>query len=251
MEYFIVICIAGSVSYVELLSRYNKPLQIITRPSSLIYMVVNAISGAISLSIIQRYGIIPDKDIFIEIATASTGSLFILRSSVSKIKGKNGEVFEVGFSSIIDVLLKWSEREFDRISANGDLDEIYLTMKGFSFDKIYVDLPEICLDRMESVNAIVIEDLAKETANIGTKRIQYNTTKSILLGNKIASIAGINLLKAGAEIMKEIIANSSDDKTTSLSATDLEKKAEQLKNKFSRSMVRSPEQRVFQTERIN
>lgn len=227
MEYLIVFVLASFVSYIELLSRYNKPHIILQRSSSIIYIVVNGVAGILGYYLILRYNILETNDRVLIIAASISSSLFIMRSSLSKIKTKSGDTFDIGLAPIIDVLLRWSEREFDRISANGDLKSIHDIMNGLEFEEIFSDLPEVCLDKMESVDANVSSQLAKEVAMIRNKTTQIQATKSILLGNKIASIAGIDLLETGVEILRKELKKeaSAYGKGDQITKEDLEQKS--------------------------
>ena len=130
-KYIYVIAISVTVSITELLTRYSKPFLMFQVWAVWVYILVNIVSGCLAYFLIVHYQLLSPKewdeasgsivngkaDHVLEVFTAGLGSLFILRSSFGKIKLKNGESLDLGLGSIINLLLRWSEKEFDTIAA--------------------------------------------------------------------------------------------------------------------------------------
>ena len=230
-KYIYVIAISVTVSITELLTRYSKPFLMFQVWAVWVYILVNIVSGCLAYFLIVHYQLLSPKewdeasgsivngkaDHVLEVFTAGLGSLFILRSSFGKIKLKNGESLDLGLGSIINLLLRWSEKEFDTIAAQRDMFEIKDIMKPVVFKLGEKDLPLICLGLMKSIDANDTEMLGKEIAAID-KTAKSEMVKSYMMGTKLYDVAGLDLLKKSVQIYMEIGDNIPDSLLKGLSS---------------------------------
>ena len=227
---FFCFVVGAFVSFVELYSRYDNPKKILTNFSSITHIGVNGLTAVLAFVVIRKNNLMSGEVELNKVLIASTSSLLLLRSSFANLKIK-GETFDAGVSSVIQVLLKTCERSFDRERTQEDLAQLDNVMNKVVFDKAYIDLPLLCLEKMGSLSAEEYNQLGKDIAKLKTDSTNIAKTKSLVLGAKISKLTGMDVLVKGVSLLRPEI------ETPDQSANDLLNKLEEKQKELQKKIT--------------
>lgn len=209
--YIIVFLIGCLTALAELISRYDRIVQIFKFGSSWLYFFINGFSGVLAYWFITEYNLdfggLTNNEIG-KILLAGTSSMIILRSSFANIRYGNKNI-EAGFAAITQVFLNAADRSFDRKRSIDDYNKIKEIMEDINFKSAKIDLPITCLSIMKNV-PIEEQTLLGEQVSKLSEDSQSNKAKSINLGILIARTTGIKLLQTVVESLKDRISVQSE-----------------------------------------
>lgn len=230
-SYFWVILISVLTAFTELLSRYNKPVLIISKFPSIFYILLNALAAFFVYRYIDSLGIKfsingSDNSEISQIILAGTSSLLLLRSSFGIYK-KGDHYVEIGLSGILKILFEFCDRRFDQIFSKNKLKEIERIMQNedyiIDFEKAKTDLPVLCMKMMTNLSWEESNHLGVEVANLKQEKdentkLLFNKSKVISLGFIISRYTGTQLLEEAVKSLKDDIrvVEGEKDETESL-----------------------------------
>ncbi|MCI0598474.1 MAG: hypothetical protein L0Y50_08600 [Beijerinckiaceae bacterium] len=210
-----VALIGFAVGTVELVSRYrDNPLRAVTTFPALIYIALNVAAGIIVLAVLNI--VRPDwlftsgpsetesKEQWLYLVlTAGFGAVALLRSSLFKLKGQDGDV-AIGPSFVLDTLLNASDRGVDRVVASPRGQAVAALMKDVSFERARNALPTYCFALMQNVapqEQKVIADQVNALANASMD----DRIRALNLGLALLNVVGERVLSGAVKDLGDLI----------------------------------------------
>jgi hypothetical protein len=202
----IVFLLGFIYSYTELLSKYKQSRVIFRVRAGWFYMLFNGFFSLIIYFLLKEWNFSLLNLSKLEggkIIIAGTAAIVVLRSSIVTIKTEKNNI-EGGLSPLIQILLDYVNRSFDRHRSRIILPEIHQTMQNVNFAKASIILPIICLRLMKTLSQTEQEQLGADIAKINEINAD-NSTKSLTLGIILHEYTDSELLKVAVEKLGSVI----------------------------------------------
>lgn len=210
MSYAIVMLVAALVGVVELIARYrDAPTDVLRRLPAVIYVIINAVAGAVALLVIDEFGwtlgVTQDGATRItQVAVAGLSAMSILRAAVFTVRVGDVDV-GVGPNLLLTVVLDAADRAVDRDRANRRNALVVEIMDGVDFDKAKKALPSYCLTLMQNVPKEEQRAVAEEVKSLGKALDLNRTVRTLNLGLALLNVVGEDVLRASVEALGDEI----------------------------------------------
>ncbi len=210
-----VALIGFTVGTVELVSRYrDNPLRAVTTFPALIYIALNVAAGLIVLAILEIVRppwlfpsspteTDPKEQWLYVVLTAGFGAVALLRSSLFKLKGPDGDV-AIGPSFVLDTLLAASDRGVDRIVASPRGQAVADLMKDVSFERARNALPTYCFALMQNVAPQEQKAIADQVNALATASM-HDRIRALNLGLALLNVVGERVLSGAVKDLGDLI----------------------------------------------
>jgi hypothetical protein len=190
--------LGGGIGLTELVSRYrDKPTSVLRAVPALVYVGLNF---AISLAAFWltpvfglHFGPEIDKVEIMRVFVAGLGAMAFFRSSLFTVRIGEQDV-AVGPGSLLQILLDATDREVDRLRAQGRAREAVEAMKGVSFEKAHLALPMFCGALLQNFQAKDQAELAKSVSTLRSMELD-ESTKVVVLGLLLSNYFGPDVVR--------------------------------------------------------
>lgn len=212
-SYFTVFVLGASFGISELISRYrDEPRRALFSWAALLYIIVNALAAVFALNLVRVFGWLSDGEplqaAYRQVLVSGFGAMALFRSSLFIFRIGGAEI-NFGPVFVLQIILGVADRAVDRRRGRSRSSDVSLIMKDVSFDKAKELLPIYCLALMQNLSKDEQEALARDVASIGetniTDPVAANRQKSVLLGLRLLSVIGTDLLEQAVKALGDDI----------------------------------------------
>ncbi len=213
MSYFAAFVLGSSFGVSELISRYrDEPRRALFSWAALLYIFVNALAAVFALNLIRVFGWLnegePLQIAYRQVLISGFGAMALFRSSLFIFRIGGSEI-NFGPVFVLQIILGVADRAVDRRRGYSRSSDVSLIMKDVSFEKAQELLPIYCLALMQNLTKDEQEALARDVASIGATNISdpvaANRQKSVLLGLRLLSVIGTDLLEQAVKSLGDDI----------------------------------------------
>lgn len=225
IAYLLAPLLGASVGYSELTGRYARaPFSIFhdgSKTYTLTYIMVNATAA------LGTFIILHDRDFGFNIygtthlsrsLIAGTSAMAILRSSLMDVK-INDRTFTIGFSPILQSILKAADRAIDRCQSEETLAELEkIDFTGFRYELMVNNLLLQCINTLESLSTEELTAIENSIARLNEKKgkvDELTLCKTLVL--IISTYTGMKLItdiiKTNASSYKQKLVNENEPVT--------------------------------------
>lgn len=216
VSYAAAFTLGATFGIAELISRYrDEPRRALFSWAALLYIGVNAVASLLALNVIRVFGWIGDgTDLQVgykQVMVAGLGAMALFRSSLFIFRIGNSEI-NFGPVFVLQIILGVVDRAVDRRRGWSRSSDVALIMRNVSFDKAKELLPIYCLALMQNLSREEQEALGRDIGSIAAASISdpvaANRQKSVLLGLRLLSIIGTDLLQQAVNALGDDIKTS-------------------------------------------
>lgn len=206
-----VIALGSGSGFIELISRYTSLQKLFKIKAGWVYIILNGLISLTVYLIIETGGI---KIVFgnytsgplLKVLLSGTTAMVLLRSSIANVK-INDKSVEVGLAPLLQVLLNWVNRTYDRENSKITLDEVGEIMQDVNFEAAERNLPFLCISMMKTLSDDETKIIGDKVSVISNNTSLSSRTKAISLGLHLATYTGTDLLKNSVSQLKEELSN--------------------------------------------
>ena len=202
----VAFALGALVGAAELLKRYNSdPFNAVFNRWGLSFVLVNGVVSAVALGAMDYFDVLEPatgaaggalwyQRPFSRVVWAGLGGLTLLRTKF----GLPGTGSQIDLSHILDSLLGALDSQLGRNQTASAIEQVGRAVHGLAFDQVAESLPLLCLS---SPNVQVSDDAKRE---LGTNAKEWLDSgmpadhKTLLLGVRLYSLVGIDVLRAAA-----------------------------------------------------
>lgn len=212
-SYFAAFVLGSAFGISELISRYrDEPRRALFSWAALLYIFVNAAAAVLALNLIRVFGWMnegePLQIAYRQVLISGFGAMALFRSSLFIFRIGGSEI-NFGPVFVLQIILGVADRAVDRRRGRSRSSDVSLIMKDVSFEKAKELLPVYCLALMQNLTKDEQEALARDVASIGATNITdptaANRQKSVLLGLRLLSVIGTDLLEQAVKSLGDDI----------------------------------------------
>jgi hypothetical protein len=212
-SYAAVFALGSVFGISELISRYrDEPRRALVSWAALLYISVNALASVFALNVIRVFNWVADDDslqvAYKQVMIAGLGAMALFRSSLFIFRIGNSEI-NFGPVFVLQIILGVTDRAVDRRRGQSRSSDVGQIMKNVSFDKAKELLPIYCLALMQNLSKEEQEALGRDIASIAAANISdpiaANRQKSVLLGLRLLSVIGTDLLQQAVNALGDDI----------------------------------------------
>ena len=202
--YFLSAITAGTVSLIELTSRYSvgtKLRDLFGNLTGWIYLALHLCAGFLAMFLCQTLQLVEFHDGLInvginELKAVGIGlaAITVLRSDILSLRDGEKKV-SIGLGSAVEMLLKVLDRKLDMARGLSSGRNIRKIMKQFGSQRIGSSLVSVALGMRETMNKEEQEALRDEVdVIVNTPRLSI-TEKQFLIGVTVCRVTGIEILE--------------------------------------------------------
>jgi hypothetical protein len=202
-RYAIVGGLAGLVGFGELVSRYqDRPGRLLGEYATIVYVLVNAVSGLAALDIVIVTHIFEKSDPawLYQMLLAGFGAVAFFRTSLFTVRIGGTDV-GIGPSALLQSLLNAADRMLDRGQAGGRAGDAAEIMRKVDFAKARTALPVLCMIAVQGIPDDVQENVSKQIEAVNARNDITPEAKSIILGIYLIRIVGPDVLERSVEAL--------------------------------------------------
>lgn len=194
-------------SFGELLNKFKNARQVFKIFWGWFYVAINGLLSAFAFMILKEFNFDLLSYKIIEggkILLAGASSMVVIRSWIVSVKAPEGKSAkkEEKYTPIVQVLLQYVERQFDRGKAIDDMKEIKTIMNGLDFEVAAISLVTTAPNILVTMSLDDGKEISKKINDLRKSSID-NHSKLLNLGVILNYYIGIDLLKALADTLKE------------------------------------------------
>lgn len=196
----VVFLLAVSYSVVELMAAQISIRLLLRTISGWLYLLLNGFLGVAALLFAFKAEIYQGI-IFTKILLAGTSALALLRVIALPIKHEGVDNRVV---SMIEMILDYIRREYDRQRSNFDLQDIKEIMHDVDYNKAADSLPLLINSLLQTLKAEEAKKLSEDIQSLLTLE-EGKRIKHLILGAILAKYMGIKMLRTTVDAVREFI----------------------------------------------
>lgn len=214
--FFYAVVLGLLLGTAELMGRYrDDPFSVFKARAAWLYVGANGVLAAISLYLIQALGLsfTPDpataaaggtdvSAVIYDVIMAGFGGAAFFRSSVMKAKVSDTDV-AIGPATVIDTLLKVTDREVDRSRAEVRAQKIAALMSNINLSQTSGLVLPFCTALMQNMSAGERESLAREARSLATDSTIDSRTKPMVVALRLVNVVGFDVLESAVDQLRE------------------------------------------------
>jgi hypothetical protein len=205
LAYVLAPCFGALVGATELIARYrDKPSAAVSNPPAILYMVVNALAALAAFWLVytDRLGtkaeIFGDHKALNALILGGFGAMALFRTSVFNLRVRDTTV-GVGPAAVLQVILRVTDREVDRLRAGPRARVIKQIMEGVSYELAREALPFHCYALMQNLSLEERSDLDQAITVLDSRKSMSDETKAYNLGLLLMDLVGEDVLRRAVD----------------------------------------------------
>ena len=201
LAYALAPLIGAAVGATELVSRYrDKPSAALGSVPAMLYLAVNALASLFAFWVLftgrlplgaQLFGNHPALNALV---VGGFGAMGVFRTALFNLKVSDNTSVAVGPAALLQVILRATDREVDRLRAGPRSIRVKEIMAGVSYELAKTALPFHCNALMQNLSAEEKAALDQAVAMLSAARDMSDETKAYNLGLLLMNLVGEDVL---------------------------------------------------------
>jgi len=205
LAYLLAPCFGALVGATELVARYrDKPSAAVSNEPAMLYMAVNAVAALAAFWLVytDRLGakaeIFGDHKALNALVIGGFGAMALFRTSIFNLRVRDATV-GVGPAAVLQVILRVTDREVDRLRAGPRARVIKRIMEGVSYELAKEALPFHCYALMQNLSLEERSELDQAITVLDARKSMSDETKAYNLGLLLMDLVGEDVLRRAVE----------------------------------------------------